>query len=252
MTSASGKSVLILGAASGVARHMASEFARLGYAVGLAGRNLEELETLATDLRIRYEVACYTQAFDALAFDTHESFLAQCTEYFGAVPDGVVLCFGFMADQAQAQSDFDIARRTLDTNLTGAVSILEKIAAVYEERGSGFIAALTSVAGDRGRKMNYIYGASKAGLNAYLQGLRNRLHSAGVQVTTIKPGFMDTPMTYGMKLPGPLVAAPEDAAAAMVKAIVRGKDVVYVPFFWRYIMWIIKSIPEWQFKKMSV
>ena len=100
--------------------------------------------------------------------------------------------------------------------------------------------------------MNYLYGASKAGLSAYLQGLRNRLHPAGVRVTTIKPGFMDTPMTMGMKLPRPLVAAPDKAAQAMTRAILKGRDVAYVPFFWRYIMWIIKSIPEWQFKKMSI
>ena len=251
MTTAT-KSVLILGATSGVARHVADQFARLGYEVGLAGRDQTELEVLAADVRTRHEVICHTLAFDALAFESHSDFVRQCAEVFNGLPGGVVLCFGFMADQGQAQQEFSVARRTIDTNLTGAVSILELFAAAFEARGNGFLAALTSVAGDRGRKMNYIYGASKAGLNAYLQGLRNRLHASGVQVTTIKPGFMDTPMTHGMPLPKALVAAPETAAAAMVKAIVRGRDVAYIPFFWRYIMWIIKGIPERQFKKMSV
>ena len=100
--------------------------------------------------------------------------------------------------------------------------------------------------------MNYIYGASKAGLSAYLQGLRNRLHVSGVQVTTIKPGFMDTPMTYGMGLPQILVADPASAGHAIVRAILKKKNVAYVPVFWRYILAIIKSIPEWQFKKMSI
>lgn len=246
------KSVVILGATSGVARYIADQFARLGYSVGLAGRDMEELERLATDIRTRYDVSCHTFYFDALAFDGHGAFPAQCGQAFGELPGGVVLCFGFMADQAAAQADFAIARRTLDTNLTGAVSILEAFAAEFETRGAGFIAALSSVAGDRGRKANYIYGASKGGLTVYLQGLRNRLYASGVQVTTIKPGFMDTPMTYGMKLPGPLTASPETAAKAMVKAITGKKNVVYVSFLWRYIMCIIKSIPEWQFKKMNI
>lgn len=246
------KSVVILGATSGVARYIADQFARLGYAVGLAGRNMEELDRLAVDIRTRYTVSCHTFYFDALAFEGHGAFPAQCEEAFGELPGGVVLCFGFMADQADAQADFVIARRTLDTNLTGAISILEPFAAAFETRKAGFIAALTSVAGDRGRKANYIYGASKGGLTVYLQGLRNRLHASGVQVTTIKPGFMDTPMTYGMKLPGPLVSSPEAAAKAMVKAVTGRKNVVYVSCFWRYIMYIIKSIPEWQFKKMNL
>lgn len=252
MNASSGKSVVILGATSGVARSIARRFGALGYTVGLAGRDREELEILAADVRARCAVACSILPFDATAFETHADFLDQCAQVFGELPGGVVLCFGYMADQALAQKDFEVARRTIDTNLTGAISILERFAAAYEARGNGFIAALTSVAGDRGRKMNYIYGAAKAGLTAYLQGLRNRLHASGVRVTTIKPGFMDTPMTYGMSLPGPLVASPEAAAKAMVDKITRGKDSIYVPFFWRYIMWIIKSIPERQFKKMSV
>lgn len=252
VNTSSAKSVVILGATSGVARPLAGEFARRGYIVVLAGRDAEELERLAADLRIRYNTDCHTLPFDALAFQDHERFPGQCEQVLGRLPHGVMLCFGFMADQEQAQGDFEIARRTLDTNLTGAVSILERFATAFAARGSGFIAALTSVAGDRGRKANYIYGASKAGLSAYLQGLRNRLHASGVQVTTIKPGFMDTPMTFGMNLPGLLTASPESAAAAIAGAVERGKNVAYVPFFWRYIMWIIKSIPEFQFKKMSV
>ncbi len=252
VNTSAGKSVIILGGTSGVARYIARQFGMRGYTVGVAGRDREELDILAADVRARYAVACSVLPFDATAFDTHGDFLDQCAQVFGEIPGGVVLCFGYMADQALAQKDFEVARRTLDTNFTGAVSILERFADAYEKRGYGFIAALTSVAGDRGRKMNYIYGASKAGLTTYLQGLRNRLHPSGIRVTTIKPGFMDTAMTYGMKLPRPLVAAPEAAAKSMVDKIVRGKDMAYVPFFWRYIMWIIKNIPEWQFKKMSV
>lgn len=245
-------SVAILGATSGVARYIADEFARRGYALILAGRDTEEMAVMAADLHIRHEIPCHVLAFDALAYDTHAAFVQQCEHALGELPGGVVACFGYMADQSRAQQDFAVARRTVDTNFTGAVSILECFAARFETRGSGFVAALSSVAGDRGRKMNYIYGASKAGLSVYLQGLRNRLHGSGVQVTTIKPGFMDTPMTQGMALPERLVAAPEDAARSMVQAILKGRNIAYVPFFWRFIMLIITHIPEWQFKKMSV
>ena len=157
-----------------------------------------------------------------------------------------------MAEQDLAQLNFATAHRTLDTNLTAAVSLLEKFAALFEEQRGGFIAAISSVAGDRGRQSNYIYGAAKAGLSTYLSGLRNRLHNANVQVTTIKPGFLDTAMTWGLPLPGPLVASPEGAGKSIVKAILRGATVIYVPFFWRWIMMIIRYIPEWQFKKMNI
>lgn len=252
MTNTYPKSVVILGALSGVARYIADGFAREGFALVLAGRDTTELKILAADLQVRNNVDCHCLAFDALDFVSHADIVQQCTNLLGETPDGVALCFGYMAEQAQAQQDCDIMRRTMDTNLTGSISVLEQFATVFEKRKSGFIAALSSVAGDRGRKMNYIYGASKAGLSAYLQGLRNRLHASGVQVTTIKPGFMDTPMTYGMELPKLLVASPENAGHAITHTILKGKDIAYVPFFWRYIMLIIKSIPEWQFKKMSV
>lgn len=246
------KSVVILGGASTVARAIAHEFAREGYALVLADYDREENERIAADVRVRFETECTALPFDATDYDSHGAFVAQCTETLGALAEGVVLCFGFMAEQQDAQADVKIARRTIDTNFTGAVSILERFAAAFEKRQSGFIAALSSVAGDRGRQSNYIYGASKGGLSVYLQGLRNRLHPAGVSVTTIKPGFMDTKMTYGLDLPGPLTASPEQAARAIYKAIQKRRDEAYILFMWRYIMMIIRNIPEWQFKKMKL
>lgn len=246
------KSVVILGAASGVARYIADAFAQRGCTLILADLDTAESEIIARDLRVRHEAACYVLDFDAVAYERHDAFVARCEELMGGPPDGVMLCFGYMADQATAQADFEVARRTVEVNFSGAVSILERFAVAFEARGSGFIAAISSVAGDRGRKMNYIYGSAKAGLSAYLQGLRNRLHSSGVQVTTLKPGFMDTAMTFGMELPGPLLTAPDAAARLIVAAILKGRDIAYIPFYWRYIMLIIKGIPEWQFKKMSI
>lgn len=245
-------SVVILGAASTVARYIAHEFARAGYDLVLADFDQAENELIAQDVQVRFGVRCLALPFDATAYDTHPRFVEQCEETLGMLPEGVVLCFGFMAEQQDAQQDFAIARRTLDTNFTGSVSILEAFAQRFESRKSGFIAALSSVAGDRGRQSNYIYGASKGGLTVYLQGLRNRLHAAGVQVTTIKPGFMDTKMTFGLSLPKALTATPEVAARLIFKAIQKKKNVAYIVFLWQYIMLIIKSIPEFQFKKMNI
>lgn len=246
------KSVVVLGALSGMGRYIADRFAQRGYEVGLAGRDTEELALLAADLHTRYEVPCYVLPFDATAFSEHPMFLQACKTVFNELPDGVIACFGVMANQEQAQQEFAVVQNMVETNFLGCVSILESFAAAFQQRGSGFIAALSSVAGDRGRKANYIYGATKAALSIYLQGLRNRLSASGVQVTTIKPGFVDTSMTFGMNLPKLLTLSPQTAASIIVNAIIKGKDVVYVPFFWRYIMWIINSIPECYFKKMNL
>ncbi len=250
--SLNGKGVVILGSASTVARYIAYEFAREGAPLILADFDDEENAHIADDVRARCGVECHAVHFDATAYDTHDAFIDECERLLGAEPEGLVLCFGYMNEQAAAQADFAIARRTIDTNFTGAVSILERFAAKFEARKSGFMGVLSSVAGDRGRQANYIYGASKGGLTTYLEGLRNRLHAAKVSVTTIKPGFMDTKMTYGMPLPGLLTATPEVAAKAIHKAIRKRKNTAHVLFIWQYIMLIIRHVPEWQFKKMNI
>jgi decaprenylphospho-beta-D-erythro-pentofuranosid-2-ulose 2-reductase len=246
------KTVVILGGASTVAQALAHVYAQAGYALVLADIDYEEVSRIAADVTLRHEVRCVPLYLDATAYDTHEIFVNTCTDHLGGVPGGVILALGYMPEQAHAEADFALARRTFDTNVTGSVSLLERFAARFEARDGGFIVGLSSVAGDRGRKANYIYGASKAAMTCYLSGLRNRLHAAGVQVLTVKPGFMDTKMTYGMDLPGPLTAAPAAAARAIYRAQTKGKSMVYVSFPWRYIMMIIKSIPEWQFKKMDI
>jgi decaprenylphospho-beta-D-erythro-pentofuranosid-2-ulose 2-reductase len=244
-------SVAILGASSAIARGVAMAFAADGRNILLAARDVEDAAHLATDLTVRYGVETLALELRADQFDSHGAFVQQCIEAFEGTLDGVVLCFGHMETQAHAQSDFGATQRTIDLNLTAAVSLLEPFAAHFETRGKGFIAGISSVAGDRGRQSNYIYGASKAGFTTYLQGLRNRLFKSRVRVVTIKPGFVDTKMTFG--LPGLfLVASPEAAGKAIVKAIMAGKDTAYVPWFWRYIMLIIRSVPEWQFKKMKL
>lgn len=245
------QTVLILGAGSAIARAVAGEFAGRGYDLLLAGRDPEELEALSADLRLRHGVQAQGQAFDALSFDTHEAFLEQCRRAAKDTLFGTVLCFGYLGDQTLAQNDFREARRILDTNLLGAVSILSLLANHLESKREGFLCALASVAGDRGRQSNYVYGTAKAGLAVFLQGLRNRLFASGVRVITIKPGFVDTQMTYGR--PGLfLVASPQAAGKRIVQAILRGADESYVPGFWRPVMLLIRSIPERIFKRMRL
>jgi short-subunit dehydrogenase len=230
---------------------VAGEFARRGYALLLAGRDKEELDRLAADLSLRHGVAAQGCTFDALAFDTHPAFVAACRETSRDSMAGAVLCFGYLGEQSAAQTDPIEARRILDTNLSGAVSILSLLANHFEEKRGGFLCALSSVAGDRGRQSNYVYGAAKAGLTVFLQGLRNRLFASGVSVTTIKPGFVDTAMTWGR--PGLfLVASPQAAARRIVEAVLKGEDEAYVPRFWRPVMLLIRLIPEKIFKRMRL
>jgi len=240
--------VLVVGVTSAIARAVAGEFASRGHDLVVAGRNPEELEAVASDLAIRHGVAVDARVFNALDFDAHEELMASSVD--GGLT-GIVVALGYMGDQQDGQSDFAMARRVVDTNYTAFVSLLERAAAYLESQGNGFICAISSVAGDRGRQSNYLYGSAKSGLDAYLQGLRNRLHPSGVSVTTVKPGFVDTRMTYGM--PGLfLVASPEAVARGIHRAIRRRKGVVYLPWFWRFIMLLIRSIPEPVFNRMKL
>jgi decaprenylphospho-beta-D-erythro-pentofuranosid-2-ulose 2-reductase len=242
--------ILILGATSGIAKALARRLASRGCHLLLAGRNGDELGRLAADCHTRFGVTVHIEVFDALAFDEHPAFIDRCFERFDGELHGVILCHGYMTEQEQCQSEFAEARRTIDINFTSAVSLLEQIAGRYERTGSGYIAAISSVAGDRGRQSNYVYGSSKAALSAYLQGLRHRLYRSKVPVLTIKPGFVDTPMTFGKLKPNsPLVASPERVAADIDRAIRRRRNVLYTPWFWRPIMWIIRCLPEPLFKR---
>jgi short-subunit dehydrogenase len=240
--------ILVLGGTSTIARAIAGELAARGFDLALAGRDLPELHTVAADLRLRHGVATTVHRVDVLDMDHHAATLAPCL-----TPElrGAVLAFGYLGDQRRAETDAAEARRILDTNLTGGVIALNLVAAHLARTGGGFICALSSVAGERGRQSNYVYGAAKAGLTAYLSGLRNRFASAGVQVLTVKAGVVDTRMSAGM--PGAALAAPPAAVArAVVRAIVGGRDVIYVPWFWRWIMLVIRVIPEPLFKRLRL
>jgi short-subunit dehydrogenase len=238
--------VLILGATSAIARHVAAAFAARGHALFLAGRNLAEVERVAADLRIRYNVSTAAGHFDAEDYENHRAFLQGVVRRMGDV-EGVVVAFGHLGEQEEAEKELEETFRVIDRNFTGAVSVLNHCAEFFEARREGFVVAVSSVAGDVGRRSNYLYGAAKGGLNVYLQGLRARLYRAGVRVLTVKPGFVDTPMTFGRPRLF-LVASPAEVGEKIVRALARGAEVAYVPWFWRFVMLALKLTPE-RFRK---
>lgn len=236
------EAVLILGATSAIARHVAAAFAKRGHALFLAGRDAAEIERLVQDLQLRFPVEVIGGKFDAEDYPSHAEFLRQVLERMGEL-HGVVVAFGYFGAQERAARDFAESERIIARNFTGAVSILNHCAGYFEQSRTGFIIGISSVAGDLGRQSNYLYGSAKAGFSVYLQGLRNRLFPAGVRVLTVKPGFVDTPMTFGLPRLF-LVASPEDVGEGIVRALRKGNEVVYLPWFWRWVMLVLRLIPD--------
>jgi short-subunit dehydrogenase len=231
-----------------MASALAQKYASMRYQVQLAARNPGRLSPLVSDLRIRHGITATPWEFDALDFAGHASFW----KTLEPKPDITCCIFGYLGDQIKGETDWTECEKILHTNYTGAVSILNIAAAHYAAAGGGTIIGISSVAGDRGRGSNYLYGSAKAGFTAYLSGLRNRYARSNVHVLTVKPGFVDTRMTQDMPLPPLLTATPGQVANAVVKAAARKQDVIYVKWFWRWIMLLIKSIPERIFKKLHL
>ncbi len=240
--------VLIIGAKSDIAKATAREYAKNGYDLYFAARNVEELTEFAQDIITRTQKEVKLVELNILDFHSHQAFYDSLEEK----PLGVISAVGYLGEQEKAQKDFTEAKRIVDTNYTGVVSLFNIISNDFEQRRSGFMIGISSVAGDRGRKSNYIYGSAKAALTAYLSGLRNRLYDAQVHVLTVKPGFVATRMTADMDLPEKLTAQPEEVAQDIFKAQQKGKDVLYTKWIWKWVMFIIKLIPEWKFKGMSI
>jgi decaprenylphospho-beta-D-erythro-pentofuranosid-2-ulose 2-reductase len=240
--------VLILGATSDMAIALSKKFAAAGYGLQLAARDTGRLRPLQSDLFIRYNIPCSLHEFDASQPVQHPAFFAGLTPQ----PDITISVFGYLGDQQLAQSDWKECERIILSNYTGAVSILNIVADSYAARQSGTIVGISSVAGERGRQSNYFYGSAKAGFTAYLSGLRNRLFPHGVHVLTVKPGFVYTRMTDNMPLPALLTATPEQVANDIYRAVLKKTNVIYTRWFWRWIMLIIRNIPEPIFKKMKL
>lgn len=241
------RKVLIVGAASAIAEATARLFAGEGHHLCLAGRNVLRLTTMAEDLRVRGAASVDVVPLDANEFGRHEQVLSHAVEAMGGL-DMVLVAHGTLPDQRACEASVDATLDAITTNALSVIALLTLVANRMEQQGAGTIAVISSVAGDRGRQSNYVYGTAKGAVTIFMQGLRNRLAPAGVRVVTIKPGFVDTPMTAGLKK-GALWATPEAVGQRIHRAMTRGEDVVYTPWFWRWIMTIIKAVPEAIFKK---
>ncbi|RAJ06736.1 hypothetical protein LX64_01863 [Chitinophaga skermanii] len=240
--------LLLLGANSDMAVALARKFAQEKFDIQLAARNTAPLEALCSDLHIRYNVTATAHTFDATAYDTHESFYNSLP----VKPNVTISVFGYLGEQATANNSWQETAKIIATNYTGAVSILNIVANDYAAKKAGTIIGISSVAGERGRQSNYTYGSAKAGFTAYLSGLRNRLFHDGVHVMSVQPGFVYTRMTEHLNLPKLLTAQPADVANAIYKGYSKKKNVIFVKWFWRYIMCIIRNIPEGIFKKLKL
>lgn len=246
--SLSSKTLLILGGTSDIGRATALAFAKEGWTVQLAGRDLEALKREADDVAARGGTAVTTHRIDILETASFPAFI----EGLPVLPDAVVSVVGLLGEQARAETDLGHATAIMRSNYEGPALILGLFAERFLSRGSGTIVGVSSVAADRGRASNYVYGSAKAGFSAFLSGLRNRMAKRGVHVVTVKPGFVRTRMTEGMKLPGLLTAEPAEVAAAIRRGIIDRKNQLYVRPIWALIMFIICSIPEFIFKKTSI
>ena len=242
--------ILIIGATSAIAQAFARLRVPRGDEVFLVGRNTAKLQVLAADLQVRGAKRIGTLAADANDFESHGPMFEAAQAELGGV-DTVLIAHGVLGDQKAAERDCKMAEQAYMTNFLSVVSMLTPISAYFEAQRRGTIAVISSVAGERGRQSNFIYGSAKGGLSLYLGGLRNRLHPSGVTVLTIKPGFVDTAMTAHLRK-GPLFASPERVARDISRAIERRKSVLYTPAFWFWIMAVIRLIPETVFKRLKL
>ncbi len=244
------KNILIVGASSAIAEHCARIWASRGNQLFLVARDDSRLKAIAADLRIRGAAAVHTRAMDARDSDLHESMLDEADASLGNI-DIVLMAWGTLSVQAECERSVALTMAEIQNNGLSVVAMLTLIANRFEQRKAGVIAVITSVAGDRGRASNYVYGASKSMVSAFLSGLRQRLHQSGVAVVDIKPGFIDTPMTSQFTK-GLLWVTPSQIAPRITNAIERHRTDVYVPAFWWMIMTMIRMIPSWFFRKLSL
>ena len=240
--------VLILGGGSDIGLAIARRFAQEGHPIQLAARRPNELEAEASDISLRHQVDVSRHRFDVLDLASHEAFV----EKLPVLPAIAVCAVGLLGDQKESERDPDKAVLVIRSNFEGPASILGLLANRFEQRGSGSIVGISSVAGDRGRASNYVYGSAKAGFTAFLSGLRNRLAHHGIHIVTVKPGIIDTRMTAHMQLPKMLKSGPDDVAMAVYAAYKSKRNVIYVGRIWRVVMLVVRAIPESLFKRTSI
>lgn len=244
------RKILIIGATSAIAQATAKRFVEQGEQLLLIGRNSQRLQDIINDLNIRFDKNYQYITADLNYIKDNEILIKRAIEQLGGL-DIVIIAHGTLSDQKACEHSAEETIKEFQTNCLSVISLLIPISNYFEARKTGCIAVFSSVAGDRGRQSNYTYGTAKAAVSTYLQGLRNRLHKSNVQVLTIKPGFVDTPMTKDFKK-GLLWAQPDDIAKDILRAIEKKKDILYTPFYWRFIMLVIKFIPETIFKRLKL
>jgi short-subunit dehydrogenase len=245
------KKVLIVGATSAIASACARAWAAEGATLFLVARDLDKLESLASDLVIRGASAAHQFRMDGTDTSAHQGMINAALESLGTI-DIALVAYGTLPDQPACEADASLALREFSLNGASVIALLMALASQFERQRKGAIAVITSVAGDRGRPSNYVYGSAKAAVSVFCEGLRARLFKVGVSLTDIRPGFVATPMTQGLPLPAILVAQPDAVAARIVAGVRRRSDVLYVPAFWALIMLVIRSIPRPIFKRLKL
>jgi decaprenylphospho-beta-D-erythro-pentofuranosid-2-ulose 2-reductase len=244
------KRILIMGATSAIAEATARRFAARGDALFLVGRNALRLQAIADDLKLRGAQMAQTYPLDACEMDRYPNMLDAAAAQMGGI-DAALIAHGTLSDQAACQASIDLLMQEFATNALSVMALCTHLANRFQAQSHGVIAVISSVAGDRGRQSNYVYGAAKAAVTAFTSGLRQRLYPRGVSVVTIKPGFVATPMTASFKK-GILWASPDAVARSIERAMDRGTAVVYAPWFWRPIMWVVTSVPEFMFRRLKI
>lgn len=242
--------VLIVGATSAIATEVARCFAREGSALCLIGRSSDKLSTLRDDLSVRGATRVDISIADMTEIERQREVIERAFESFDGF-DMALVAYGTLGDQQASEQSVEIAVREWNTNATSVIALLTLLANLFERQGHGTLAVISSVAGDRGRPSNYVYGSAKAAVSSFLEGLRARLSKRGVHVLTIKPGMVDTPMTAHMKK-GPLFSSPERVGKDIYAAMLAGRDVIYSPWYWRWVMLVIRLIPTRVFKRLSL
>lgn len=243
------KKVLIFGAGSAIAHQTALQFAKDGASLYLVDITKERVEAVKSDILTRFPTQIFTSSMDANQFDLHNKLIQDANEAMLGL-DAVLIAHGTLPEQEITRKNPELILKEFSTNCLSVISLATEAGNFFEKRKKGCIAVISSVAGDRGRQSNYIYGSAKGAVSIFLQGLRNRLFKEGINVLTIKPGLVDTPMTAHLPK-NPLFAKPEEVGKGIYKAMLSGKDVVYLPPYWRIVMTIVKAIPEGIFKRLS-
>ena len=243
--------VLVCGATSAIAQAFARRLAAKRARFYLLGRNASRLEIVKQDLIARGASEVWFESVDMDEVSDYQEIVSRAAENLGSIDIGLI-AQGVMRAQSRLESEVDLIRENYQVNLLSAVEVATAIGNILESQKGGSLLMVSSVAGDRGRQSNYVYGSSKAALSAFTDGLRNRLFRHGVTVVTVKPGFVDSPMTAGFEKGGPLWATPEQVAADMEKVLGKGGGVLYTPGFWRYILFVVRHVPDFIFKRLNM